>query len=86
MYDARSNQAAKVNSTDLNEDLGQIEYLFTDKTGTLTENEMVFKHFSIDGKIYAEHNREIIEMSTKKTHHLDVSQKERRKISHSSLT
>ena len=45
-----------MNSSDLNEDLGQIEYLFSDKTGTLTENEMCFKKFSIDGQIYERKN------------------------------
>jgi phospholipid-translocating ATPase len=54
MYDELTDQPAKVNSTDLNEDLGQIEYLFSDKTGTLTMNDMVFKHFSIDGDIFEE--------------------------------
>ena len=34
---------AMVNSSDLNEELGQINMLFTDKTGTLTENIMLFK-------------------------------------------
>jgi P-type E1-E2 ATPase len=52
MYDEKTNQPAKANSSDLNEDLGQIEYLFTDKTGTLTENQMIFKQFSIDDSIY----------------------------------
>jgi len=33
------------NGSNLNEELGQIEYIFTDKTGTLTKNEMVFKKF-----------------------------------------
>ena len=54
MYDEATNQPAKVNSTDLNEDLGQIEYLFSDKTGTLTLNEMIFKHFCVDGDIFEE--------------------------------
>jgi P-type E1-E2 ATPase len=54
MYDEKTNQHARVNCSDSNEDLGQIEYLFTDKTGTLTENLMVFKHFSIDGNIFEE--------------------------------
>ncbi|KAI8921992.1 phospholipid-translocating P-type ATPase [Powellomyces hirtus] len=34
------------------DDLGQIEYVFSDKTGTLTRNNMEFKKFSIAGVIY----------------------------------
>lgn len=59
MYDSKTSQGAKVNSTDLNEDLGQIEYLFSDKTGTLTENEMTFKHFALDDCVYTEKENEI---------------------------
>ena len=36
----------------LNDDLGQIDYVFTDKTGTLTENEMVFRVAAAGGKTY----------------------------------
>ena len=43
LYDPSSDQTAMVNSSDLNEELGQINLLFTDKTGTLTENVMVLK-------------------------------------------
>jgi P-type E1-E2 ATPase len=62
MYDDKTDQPAKVNNTDLCEDLGQIEYLFTDKTGTLTENQMVFKHFGLDGKIYEQMRGHIYEV------------------------
>ncbi|XP_022245429.1 probable phospholipid-transporting ATPase IF isoform X1 [Limulus polyphemus] len=55
LYDENSNECAKCNSSDLNEELGQVQYLFTDKTGTLTENDMVFRHSSIDGVKYTEH-------------------------------
>ncbi|XP_078052193.1 phospholipid-transporting ATPase IF, partial [Augochlora pura] len=54
LYDEKTDQPALINSSDLNEELGQIEFLFTDKTGTLTENLMVFRRCSIDGKLYLE--------------------------------
>lgn len=64
MYDPITDQPAKANTSDLNEDLGQIEYLFSDKTGTLTENEMIFKEFSINGSIYEEHEGKLYKKNT----------------------
>ena len=52
LYDPETNEPAKCNSSDLNEELGQIQILFSDKTGTLTENIMVFKEASIHGRQY----------------------------------
>ncbi|XP_018059116.1 PREDICTED: probable phospholipid-transporting ATPase IF [Atta colombica] len=54
MHDKDRDQPALANSSDLNEELGQVEYLFTDKTGTLTENLMVFRRCSINGNVYME--------------------------------
>lgn len=39
------------NST-IPEDLGRIDYLFCDKTGTLTKNEMVFKTLAIESDVF----------------------------------
>ena len=40
-------EQARVQSSNLNEQLGQIDYIFSDKTGTLTKNYMEFKKVSI---------------------------------------
>ena len=37
MYYAANKTHAKARTTTLNEELGQIEYIFSDKTGTLTQ-------------------------------------------------
>ncbi|KAM6413440.1 phospholipid-transporting ATPase IG [Rhynochetos jubatus] len=52
MYDEDIKEGALVNTSDLNEELGQVEYVFTDKTGTLTENSMEFIECCIDGHKY----------------------------------
>ncbi|NXU77502.1 AT8B3 ATPase, partial [Oreotrochilus melanogaster] len=52
MYYAAKDIPAKARSTSLNDQLGQIEYLFSDKTGTLTQNIMSFKKCCINGTIY----------------------------------
>lgn len=41
-------------SWNISDDLGQIEYIFSDKTGTLTQNVMEFKKCSINGVSYGE--------------------------------
>ncbi|XP_020558182.1 probable phospholipid-transporting ATPase IF isoform X3 [Oryzias latipes] len=60
LYHEESDQKAQVNTSDLNEELGQVEYVFTDKTGTLTENEMHFRECSIKGTKYREVNGKLL--------------------------
>ncbi|XP_040548619.1 phospholipid-transporting ATPase IK isoform X3 [Gallus gallus] len=52
MYYAVKDIPAKARSTSLNDQLGQVEYIFSDKTGTLTQNVMSFKKCCVNGTIY----------------------------------
>nr|XP_034956339.1 phospholipid-transporting ATPase ID-like isoform X8 [Zootoca vivipara] len=54
MYYPVNDTPAQARTTTLNEELGQIKYIFSDKTGTLTQNIMVFNKCCINGKIYGD--------------------------------
>ncbi|KAJ1752033.1 hypothetical protein LPJ79_001556 [Coemansia sp. RSA 1821] len=52
MYYRPTEQRCKVNNWSISDDLGQVSYVFSDKTGTLTRNVMDFRMCSINGVIY----------------------------------
>ena len=52
IYDKKKHLMTKVQTSTLNEELGQVRYIFSDKTGTLTKNYMNFKRVTIGYKNY----------------------------------
>ncbi|GJJ13717.1 hypothetical protein Clacol_007973 [Clathrus columnatus] len=68
IYYEKTNQATLARSWNLSDDLGQIEYIFSDKTGTLTQNLMIFRKCTVDGTSYHESTGDTVEIITKKGH------------------
>lgn len=58
LYFEETDMPAGVQSSNLNEELGQIHYLFSDKTGTLTCNVMEFKKLTIKGRSFGTDQRQ----------------------------
>uniref|UniRef100_A0AAR2LYX2 Phospholipid-transporting ATPase n=1 Tax=Pygocentrus nattereri TaxID=42514 RepID=A0AAR2LYX2_PYGNA len=73
MYYSRKDTPAEARTTTLNEELGQVEFIFSDKTGTLTQNIMVFSKCSINGNTYGENMLPIIFIDSQKTPCVDFS-------------
>lgn len=65
MYHEETDRPARARTSNLNEELGQVDTILSDKTGTLTCNSMEFVKCSIDGTAYGRGMTEV-EMALKK--------------------
>lgn len=52
MFCAINNRRLECRTVSINEELGQIEYILTDKTGTLTCNKMEFRNIVVGSELY----------------------------------
>ncbi|MCL7047788.1 hypothetical protein MKW94_019448 [Papaver nudicaule] len=59
MYDEETGETANARTSNLNEELGQVDTILTDKTGTLTCNQMDFLKCSIAGVSYGVRSSEV---------------------------
>lgn len=63
MYHAETDTPAMARTSNLNEELGQVRYIFSDKTGTLTRNVMEFKKCAVGDDVYSTTDSTLVEVS-----------------------
>lgn len=64
MKNQKDGRFSKAFNSTLNEELGQIEYIFSDKTGTLTSNNMEFQYFLVANELFGARESSQINLGT----------------------
>lgn len=52
LFDDQTNKRTECRAMNITEELGQVQHIFSDKTGTLTENKMLFRKCTVNGVDY----------------------------------
>lgn len=52
LFDSDTNKKTECRAMNITEELGQVQHIFSDKTGTLTENKMLFRRCVVNGIDY----------------------------------
>lgn len=68
MYHEQTKTFAECRNSNLNEELGQIHYLLSDKTGTLTQNQMNLRMCYVDGVSYGNYMDLLEQMKNNPAH------------------
>ncbi|EEF41047.1 probable phospholipid-transporting ATPase 4 [Ricinus communis] len=75
MYDEETGNTAQARTSNLNEELGQVDTILSDKTGTLTCNQMDFLKCSIAGTAYGVRSSEV-ELAAAKQIAMDLEEQD----------
>lgn len=77
MYDPVSNTPMVANTMTILENLGQVNYVFSDKTGTLTDNVMRFRKMSVAGAAWL-HEMDVVRDEAEKRRKIEESERLRK--------
>ncbi|MDN6173493.1 MAG: phospholipid-translocating P-type ATPase, partial [Yaniella sp.] len=76
MYDPETDTPLEARTSTINEELGQVSYIFSDKTGTLTNNSMRFRKMSVAGTAWL-HDADLQEEAARAGDHTKLIHKKR---------
>lgn len=76
MYDPETDTPLEAHTSTINEELGQVSYIFSDKTGTLTNNFMRFRKMSVAGTAWL-HDADLQEEAAREGDHTKLIHKKR---------